>query len=58
MPKNQQGEKIMPQTVLPYKLEKTKDTITPHSGLALIGEFAHGLGLPGKLDRHDAIAWQ
>ena len=41
----------MPQTVLPYKLEKTKDTITPHSGLALIGEFAHGLGLPGKLDR-------
>lgn len=41
----------MPQTVLPYKLEKTKDTITPHSGLALIGEFAHGLGLPENLDR-------
>ena len=41
----------MPQTVLPYKLEKTKDTITPHSGLALVGEFAHGLGLPEKLDR-------
>ena len=40
----------MPQTVLPYKLEKTKDTITPHSGLALVGEFAHGLRLPGKLD--------
>ena len=46
----------MPQTVLPYKLEKTKDTITPHSGLALVGEFAHGLGLPEKLDRPDAIA--
>ena len=27
------------QTVLPTKLENTKDTITPHAGLALMGEF-------------------
>jgi len=33
------------QTVLPFKLEMTKDTITPHAGLALIGEFAIGLRL-------------
>ena len=33
------------QTVLPFKLEKTKDTITSHAGLALLGEFCVGLGL-------------
>ena len=27
------------QTVLPYKLEQTKDLITAHAGLALVGEF-------------------
>jgi len=40
------------QTVLPFKLEKTNDLITPHAGLALLGEFAMGLGLLKKLDRH------
>lgn len=38
------------QTVLPFKLEKTKDTITSHAGLALFGEFCVGLGLLGSLD--------
>ena len=33
------------QRVLPFKLEMTQDTITPHAGLALFGEFAVGLGL-------------
>lgn len=40
----------MTQTVLPFKLEITRDTITPHAGLALLGEFIQALGLPQKLD--------
>jgi len=40
----------MTQTVLPFKLEITRDTITPHAGLTLVGEFIHALGLPEKLD--------
>lgn len=40
------------QTVLPFKLETTKDTITPHAGLALVGEFAVGLGLLASVDSH------
>jgi len=40
------------QTGSPFKPEKTNDLITPHAGLALSGEFAIGLGLLKKLDRH------
>lgn len=40
------------QTVLPFKLEKTKDTITSHAGLALLGEFCVGLGLLDSTDNH------
>jgi len=36
---------MIKQTVLPFKLEETKDLITSHAGLALLGEFAVGLGL-------------
>ena len=36
---------MIKQTVLPFKLEMTKDLITSHAGLALFGEFAVGLGL-------------
>jgi len=39
------------QTILPFKLEMTKDLITPHAGLALLGEFAVGLGLLQSVDR-------
>ena len=42
---------MIKQTVLPFKLEKTKDMITAHAGLALLGEFAVGLGLADALDR-------
>lgn len=38
------------QTVLPFKLEKTKDTITSHAGLALLSEFCVGLGLLDSTD--------
>lgn len=33
------------ETVLPFKLDKTDDTITPLAGLALFGEFLEALGL-------------
>jgi len=40
------------QTILPFKLEITRDLITPHAGLALLGEFAVGLGLLQSVDRY------
>ena len=40
------------QTILPYKVEMTRDLITPHAGLALVGEFALGLGLLKSIDRY------
>ena len=40
------------QTILPFKIEMTRDLITPHAGLALLGEFAVGLGLLGSVDRY------
>ena len=43
---------MITKTVLPFKLETTPDTITAHAGLALLGEFAHGLGLPALIDSH------
>ncbi len=42
---------MIKQTVLPFKLEDTKDMITAHAGLALLGEFAIGIGLLEALDR-------
>ena len=42
---------MIKQTVLPFKLEQTNDLITAHAGLALLGEFAVGLGLADALDR-------
>ena len=41
---------MIQQTVLPFKLEVTKDTITSHAGLALLGEFCVGLDLLKKVD--------
>lgn len=39
------------QTVLPFKVEETKDLITSHAGLALLGEFIVGLGLLKAVDK-------
>ena len=41
---------MIEQTVLSFKLESTRDMITSHAGLALLGEFAVALGLPRFLD--------
>ena len=46
---------MIKQTVLPFKLEITKDLITSHAGLALLGEFAVGLGLNKALDRYQSM---
>jgi len=46
---------MIKQTVLPFKLEETKDLITSHAGLALLGEFAVGLGLLEALDKSLAV---
>ena len=43
---------MIKQTVLPFKFETTKDLLTSHAGLALLGEFAMGLGLNEAVDRH------
>jgi hypothetical protein len=40
------------QTILPFKLEMTRDMITPHAGLALLGEFTVGLGLLQSIDTY------
>jgi hypothetical protein len=42
---------MIKQTVLPFKLEMTRDLITSHAGLTLFGEFAVGLGLLKAVDR-------
>jgi len=39
-------------TVLPFKLERTDETLTAHGGLALLAEFNHGLGLCALVDRY------
>lgn len=44
------------QTVLPFKLEDTKDLITAHAGLALLGEFTIGLGLLEAVDKSLPVA--
>jgi hypothetical protein len=43
---------MMPQTVLPFKLEITNEKITPHAGLIVFGEFLKSLTVPHLLDRH------
>ena len=41
---------MIKQTVLPFKVEATMEMITAHAGLALLGEFAAGLGLNKALN--------
>ncbi len=42
---------MVAQTVLPFKLGITKERMTPHAGLALFGEFVHGLDMERVLAR-------
>ena len=49
---NRQGDRMVRQTVLPFKLERTEEILTAHGGLALLAEFNHGLGLRALVDRY------
>ena len=42
---------MLSQTVLPFKLDSTQDTITAQAGLVLFGEHLHAVGLPGWFER-------
>ncbi|MCP4749074.1 MAG: hypothetical protein GY874_23510 [Desulfobacteraceae bacterium] len=43
---------MVKQTALLFKLEKTKNLITPLAGLSLLGEFTAGLGILNALDKY------
>lgn len=38
------------QTVLPFRIGTTDESLTAHGGLALFGEFQHAFGLSGLID--------
>ena len=38
------------KTVLPFKLDKTNETITAQAGLVLFGEFLEALGMKGRVE--------
>ena len=40
----------MSQTVLPFKLSATAESLTAHAGLVLIGEYMEALGLASLID--------
>jgi Transposase DDE domain group 1 len=43
---------MVQQTVLAFKIETTKERLTAHGGLALMGEFNHGIGLRELTDQN------
>jgi hypothetical protein len=46
---NQEGELMIQQAILPFKMERTDELITPRSGLGLFAEVVRTLGVPGKI---------
>ncbi len=38
--------------MLPFKLERTDETLTAHGGLALLAEYTHALGLRALVARY------
>ncbi len=43
---------MIQQTIFPFKLEITREKLTARSGLALMAEFNHGIGLRELTDRY------
>ena len=43
---------MVQQTVFPFSIDATKETLTAHGGLALMAEFNHGIGLRALTDRY------
>lgn len=48
----QQVNMTITQTVLPFKLEMTNDTLTSHAGLALFGEYLGAMGISALVDQN------
>jgi hypothetical protein len=46
------------QTVLPFKLAATDESLTAHSGLALVGEYLRAMGVVGLIDHPKNCSWQ
>jgi len=46
---NQEGMVMIQQGILPFKLERTEELITPRSGLAMFAEVVRALGVAGKV---------
>jgi hypothetical protein len=46
------GNEMIRQTVLPFKLKRTKERITARSGLGLFAEFFTAMGIEGLIDRY------
>ncbi|NLM17905.1 MAG: hypothetical protein GX221_09330 [Candidatus Riflebacteria bacterium] len=42
--------KNISSSFLPFKLASTEEKISSYSGLALLGEFLYGIGVPSLLD--------
>lgn len=42
---------MLAQTVLPFKLDTTPETLTAQAGLVLFGEYLHAMELPSDLER-------
>ncbi len=47
----QQVSPMLSQTVLPFKLAATEETLTAHAGLALFGEYYAAMGIEHLIDR-------
>jgi len=43
---------MIQQTIFPFKIATTKEVLTARSGLALITEYNHGIGLRELADKH------
>src|SRR3989337_1586938 len=48
----EEGIEMIRQTVFGFKLEKSREALTAHGGLALMAEFNHGLGLRELVERY------
>lgn len=50
-PTTQQVNMTITQTVLPFKMEMTSDTLTSHAGLAIFGEYLGAMGISALVDQ-------
>jgi len=50
--KPKRGEKMIRQTVLPFKLKRTEEKITARSGLVLYEEFMRAMGVEALVGRY------